>query len=79
MDDLKLYGMLQNLEKEIKDIKGKMKELESKAEISRIYAGTEDYVDFFKTVIRTLGVEDILEYEVEDVDGELKIVIKGEI
>jgi len=56
-----------------------MKELESKAEISRIYAGTEDYVDFFKTVIRTLGVEDILEYEVEDVDGELKIVIKGEI
>ena len=45
---------------------------------NRIYAGTEDYVEFFKTVIRTLGVEDILEYEVEDVDGELEIVIKGD-
>ena len=79
MDDLRLYEMLQSLEKEVKEIKDKMKELENKAEINRIYAGTEDYVEFFKTIIRTLGVEDILEYQVEDVNGELEIVIKGEI
>ena len=51
-----------------------MRKLQPRIE-HRIYAGTEDYVNFFKTVISTLGLEDILEYEVEDVDGELEIVI----
>ena len=42
----------------------------------RIYAGIEDFVNFFKQVVATLGIE--VEYQVEDVDGELEIVIKGE-
>ena len=41
----------------------------------RLYAGTEDYVEFFKTVISTLGLD--IKYEVEEVDGELEIVIGG--
>ena len=42
----------------------------------RIYCGIEDFVDFFKQVVATLGIE--VEYQVEDCDGELEIVIKGE-
>ena len=40
----------------------------------RIIAGTEDFVEFFKQVISTLELD--VNYEVEDVDGELEIVIK---
>lgn len=40
---------------------------------TRIYAGTEDFVNFFETVISTLGID--VEYDVEDVDGELEIVL----
>lgn len=40
---------------------------------NRLYCGTEDYVDFFKTVISTLGLD--VNYEVEEVDGELEIVL----
>lgn len=39
----------------------------------RIYAGTEDYVEFFETVISTLGLD--VKYEIEDVDGELELVV----
>lgn len=39
-----------------------------------IYAGTEEYVQFFETIISTLGMN--VDYEVEDVDGELEIVVK---
>lgn len=40
----------------------------------RIYAGTEDYVEFFETIISTLGLQ--VDYEVEDCDGEKEIVIR---
>lgn len=43
----------------------------------RIYAGTEDFVGFFKTIIFALGLENMLSYRVEEVDGELEIVIGG--
>lgn len=39
----------------------------------RIYAGTEDYVEFFETIISTLGLD--IKYEIEDVDGELEIAV----
>lgn len=39
----------------------------------RIYAGTEDFAEFFETVISTLGLD--IKYEIEDVDGELEIVV----
>lgn len=39
----------------------------------RIYCGTEDYVEFFETVISTLGLD--VKYEIEDVDGELELVV----
>lgn len=39
----------------------------------RIYCGTEDYVEFFETVISTLGLD--VKYEIEDVDGELEIAV----
>lgn len=45
------------------------------AEEKRIYAGTADYVEFFETVISTLGLDKYIDYEVEDVDGELEILI----
>lgn len=41
--------------------------------VQRIYCGTEDYVEFFETVISTLGLD--VKYRVEDVDGELEIVV----
>jgi hypothetical protein len=41
----------------------------------RIYAGTEEYVEFFETIISTLGIE--ANYDIEMVDGELEIVVKG--
>lgn len=40
----------------------------------RIIAGTEDFVEFFKHIVSTLGLD--IDYEVEDVDGELEIVVK---
>ncbi len=49
------------------------------AEEKRIYAGTADYVEFFETIISTLGLDKYIDYEVEDVDGELEIVIGGNI
>ena len=49
------------------------------AEEKRIYCGTEDFVEFFKTTIRTLGLEEYLDYEVEDVDGEYEIRIGGNV
>ncbi len=42
----------------------------------RIYCGTQDNVDFFETVISTLGID--VKYEIEDVDGELEIVVSPE-
>lgn len=42
---------------------------------SRIYCGTEDYVEFFETIISTLGLS--IDYQVEMVDGEYEIVIGG--
>lgn len=48
---------------------------EEETAVNRIYCGTEDYVEFFKTVISTLGLEDILRYEVEEVDGEMEVVV----
>lgn len=42
----------------------------------RIYAGVEDFVNFFNQVVSALDLD--IEYEIEDVDGELEIVIKGE-
>lgn len=40
----------------------------------RIYAGTEDYVEFFKLIFEALDLH--ISYTVEDVDGELEIVIE---
>lgn len=40
----------------------------------RIYAGTEDFVNFFETVISTLGIE--ANYDIEICDGEYEIVMK---
>ena len=45
----------------------------------RLYAGIEDYVEFFKRTLEFLGLEDIVNYEIEEVDGELEIVVKEEI
>lgn len=39
----------------------------------RIYCGTEDYVEFFETVISTLGID--VNYRIEDCDGELEITV----
>lgn len=41
----------------------------------RLYAGTQEFVDFFKEVLVALEITDSIDYEVEDVDGELEIVI----
>lgn len=49
------------------------------AEEKRIYCGIEDYVEFFKNIISTLGLDEWIEYRVEDVDGELEIVIGGNV
>lgn len=49
------------------------------AEEKRIYCGTADYVEFFETIISTLGLEEYIDYRVEDVDGELEIVIGGKV
>ena len=40
----------------------------------RIYCGTEEYVEFFETIISTLGIE--ANYDIEIVDGEYEIVVK---
>ncbi len=39
----------------------------------KIYAGTQEFVDFFRELVETLGLN--IEYEVVDVDGELEIEI----
>lgn len=41
--------------------------------MTRIYAGTEDFVEFFEKVIEALDLD--VSYETEYVDGELEIVI----
>ena len=41
----------------------------------RIYCGTEEYVEFFETIISTLGIE--ADYDIEMIDGEYEIVVKG--
>ena len=41
----------------------------------RIYLGTEDELMLFRKINSTLGLN--LDYEVEDVDGEIEIVVKG--
>lgn len=38
-----------------------------------IYAGTEDFVEFFKTIISTLGLD--INYQVKIVDGEYEILV----
>ena len=38
-----------------------------------IYAGTEDFVEFFERIISTLGLD--IDYKVEIVDGEYEICI----
>lgn len=40
----------------------------------RIYLGTEDELILFRRIIATLGLE--IEYDVEDVDGEIEVVVK---
>lgn len=42
-----------------------------------IYAGTEDYVEFFEQIISALGLD--INYQVEIVDGEYEITIGGEM
>lgn len=49
------------------------------AEQKRIYCGTADNVEFFKTVINILGLDEYIDYTVEDVDSELEIVIGGNV
>lgn len=39
-----------------------------------IYCGTEENVEFFKTIISTLGID--VEYEVQICNGEYEIVIQ---
>ncbi len=41
----------------------------------RIYCGTNDQVEFFEQIISTLGLD--IKYRVEDVDGELEVVINA--
>ena len=53
-----------------------MLEMEQAAKIGKpktIYCGTQDYVDFFEQIVAILDLH--IDYEVEDVDGELEIVI----
>lgn len=40
-----------------------------------IYAGTQDYVDFFETVMQALEID--LDYDVYECDGELEIEVRG--
>lgn len=40
----------------------------------RIYLGTEDELMLFRRINATLGLN--LDYEVEDVDGEIEVVVK---
>ena len=40
----------------------------------RIYLGTEDELILFRRIIATLGLK--VEYDVEDVDGEIEVVVK---
>ena len=40
----------------------------------RIYLGTEDELILFRRIIATLGIE--VDYEVEDCDGEIEVVVK---
>lgn len=46
----------------------------TKTATTSIYCGTEDNVEFFKSIIDALGLN--VEYEVYDCDGELEIEIK---
>lgn len=41
----------------------------------RLYAGTQEFVEFFERTLEALEITDGIDYEVEDVDGELEIVI----
>lgn len=41
----------------------------------RIYCGSEDFVQFFEDLVKSLNLQ--IEYEVIDVDGELEIEITG--
>lgn len=53
-----------------------MLEMEQAAKIGKpktIYCGTEDYVEFFKYIVDTLDLH--IDYEIEDVDGELEVVV----
>lgn len=43
----------------------------------RLYCGTEDFVEFFYKVLELLDINSD-SFEVEDVDGELEVVMKGE-
>ena len=40
----------------------------------RIYCGIGEYVEFFETIISTLGIE--ADYDIEMVDGEYEIVVR---
>ncbi len=40
----------------------------------RIYLGTEDELILFRRIIATLGLE--IDYDVEDVDGEIEVVVR---
>lgn len=46
---------------------------EPKPQTQTIYAGTEDNVEFFKTILATLGLD--IKYQVEVVDGEYEVNI----
>lgn len=41
--------------------------------MNNLYCGTEDNVEFFKEVLKFIGVEDVLKYRVIVVDGEYEI------
>lgn len=50
------------------------KQVNSKKIHTRIYCGTEDELMLFRRIIAALGLN--VEYEVEDVDGEIEVVVK---
>lgn len=50
------------------------KQVNGKKLNTRIYLGTEDELMLFRRIIATLGIE--VDYEVEDVDGEIEVVVK---
>lgn len=51
------------------------KKVNGKQMHTRIYLGTEDELMLFRRIIAALGIE--VDYEIEDCDGEIEVVVKG--